>query len=152
MQIKDSDKRETFTTGAVRNTAENKPRPDLISPFAIERLAEWLRLGAIKYSERNWEKGIPLSRITASLYRHLLKFQQGINDEDHVAAILCNAMMIVHVQEMVRRGVLPPSLLDMPKYQKTNSYFDEQHLSVVPSDAGPKIMLKTDAFADNDSV
>jgi hypothetical protein len=82
----------------------------------MERLAEWLRLGATKYSERNWEQGIPLSRCTASLYRHLLKFQQGRSDEDHVAAILCNAMFIAHTQEMVKRGVLPESLLDMPNY------------------------------------
>jgi hypothetical protein len=114
--MNDSGKREHFVTGAVRDSEENKPRPDLISPFAMERLAEWLRLGATKYSERNWEKGLPLSRCTASLCRHLLKFQQGQTDEDHVAAILCNAMFIAHTQEMVKRGVLPESLLDMPNY------------------------------------
>jgi hypothetical protein len=114
--MEDSGKRELFVTGAVRDSDENKPRPDLISPFAMERLAEWLRLGATKYSERNWEQGIPLSRCTASLYRHLLKFQQGRTDEDHVAAILCNAMFIAHTQEMVKRGVLPELLLDMPNY------------------------------------
>ena len=92
-------------------------RPELISPFAMERLAEWLRKGAEKYAPRNWEAGIPLSRCTASLCRHLLKFQQGATDEDHVAAILCNAMFIAHIQEMCNRGILPESLLDMPKYE-----------------------------------
>ena len=115
--MNDSGKRETFATGAVRDSAEGKPRPELISPFAMERLAEWLRKGAEKYAPRNWEAGIPLSRCTASLCRHLLKFQQGATDEDHVAAILCNAMFIAHIQEMCNRGVLPESLLDMPKYE-----------------------------------
>jgi hypothetical protein len=114
--IHDSGKREHFVTGAVRDSDENKSRPDLISPFAMEHLAEWLRHGATKYSERNWEQGIPVSRCFASLYRHLLKFLQGRNDEDHVAAILCNAMFIAHTQEIVKRGILPETLLDMPNY------------------------------------
>jgi hypothetical protein len=120
MEIKelicDSGQHDYFVTGVVRDSDSGKPRPDLISPFAMERLAEWLRLGATKYSERNWEKGIPVSRCLASLYRHLLKFQQGRTDEDHIAAILCNAMFIAHTQEMVNRGVLPESLLDIPDY------------------------------------
>ena len=116
--MQDSGRRETFPSGAVRDAAEGKPRPDLISPFATERLAEWLRLGAEKYAPRNWEKGLPVSRSTASLCRHLMKFQQGCTDEDHIAAIMCNAMFIAHTQEMCKCGVLPESLLDMPDYQQ----------------------------------
>jgi len=120
--MQDSGKRDTFETGAVRDTAEGKSRPDLISPFATERLGEWLRLGAEKYAERNWEKGIPLSRCLASLHRHLVMYQQGATDEDNMAAILCNAMFIVHIEEMIKCGVLPQSLNDLPKYQAaTNS-------------------------------
>lgn len=115
--MQDSGQRQTFATGAVRDTADGKPRPDLVSPFAVDRLGEWLRLGSLKYAERNWERGIPISRSFASMYRHLLKFQQGATDEDHIAAILCNAMFIAHTQEMCKLGVLPESLLDMPKYR-----------------------------------
>ena len=116
--MQDSGRRETFPSGAERDAAEGKPRPDLISPFATERLAEWLRLGAEKYAPRNWEKGLPVSRSMASLCRHVMKFQQGCTDEDHVAAIMCNAMFIAHTQEMCKCGVLPESLLDMPDYQQ----------------------------------
>ncbi|HBT77351.1 MAG TPA: hypothetical protein DEB39_10620 [Planctomycetaceae bacterium] len=113
----DSGKRETFSTGAVRDTAEGKPRIDLISPFATEKLAEWLTAGAKKYGPRNWEKGISLERHLQSLLRHLTKFQQGVDDgEDHLVAVFCNAMFMVHTREMVRKGVLPKSLLDMPDY------------------------------------
>lgn len=114
--MQDSGERQTFETGAVRDTAEGKSRPDLISPFATERLGDWLMLGAQKYSERNWERGIPVSRTIASLHRHLMKYQQGSKDEDHLAAIMCNAMFLLHTEEMVKRGVLPESLLDMPDY------------------------------------
>ncbi len=112
----DSGNRESFSSGAVRDTADDKPRPDLISPFALMRLGEWLRLGAEKYDERNWEQGIPIQRCIASLYRHLLAYQAGENDEDHMAAIMCNSMFILHAEEMIADGVLPAELDDMPEY------------------------------------
>ena len=122
IDMKDSGTRETFETGAVRDSDEGKPRPELISPFAIERLSHWLRMGAEKYAPRNWEKGLPISRSMSSLCRHLMKYQQGCTDEDHIAAILCNAMFIAHTEEMCKRGVLPKTLLDMPDYQKPHAH------------------------------
>ncbi len=112
----DSGKRETFGTGAMRDTAEDKPRPDLISPFMLWRVGEWLRKGAAKYKTRNWEAGMPVSRCIAALFRHLTKYCMGWRDEDHMAAIIFNAMAIIHYEEMVTRGVLPSDLLDMPNY------------------------------------
>ncbi len=112
----DSGERQQFETGAVRDTAGGKSRPDLVSPFAMMRLGEWLRLGAEKYNDRNWEKGIPLSRSTASLYRHLLAWQMGDTDEDHLAAIMCNAMFLLHTKDMIECGLLPDELDDMPCY------------------------------------
>ena len=112
----DSGNRENFSTGAVRDTASDKPRPDLISPFAEERVGHWLRLGAIKYSEHNWERGIPNSRCFASLRRHVMRYQQGDRSEDHLAAVIFNAMAIAHNEEMIRRGMLPAELDDMPDY------------------------------------
>jgi hypothetical protein len=113
----DSGKRQQFKTGAVRDTAEGKPRIDLISPFALDRLGKWLELGARKYSERNWEKGMPLSRMLASLCRHLNKYQQGDQSEDHLAAIMCNAMFLAHGEEMIDRGLWPVELEDLPDYR-----------------------------------
>jgi hypothetical protein len=37
--------------------------------------------------------------------------------EDHAAAMMCNAMFILHYQAMIERGVLPASLDDRPNYQ-----------------------------------
>jgi hypothetical protein len=113
----DSGKRQSFGKGmAIRDTADDKPRPDLISPFAEERVGHWLRMGAAKYAERNWENGMPFTRCVASLRRHLMKFQQGKRDEDHLAAIIFNAMAIIHYEEMIVSGVLPNTLNDMPIY------------------------------------
>ncbi len=113
----DSGKRQSFGRGmAIRDTADEKPRPDLISPFAEERQGHWLRMGAAKYAERNWEKGMPFSRCVASLKRHVMKYQQGKRDEDHLAAIMFNAMALIHYEEMIERGLLPAELNDMPDY------------------------------------
>jgi hypothetical protein len=116
MEMQDSGQRQQFGTGAQRDTAEDKPRPDLISPFAEQRLGEWLAKGAKKYAERNWEQGMPFSRCTASLNRHLMQWKQGDESEDHLAAIMFNAMAIIHYQEMIVRGVLDADLGDMPDY------------------------------------
>jgi nucleoside 2-deoxyribosyltransferase len=114
--MKDSGSVQSFETGAERDSDENKSRPELISPVAEERLADWLARGAKKRGDRNWEKGIPLMRTVASLKRHLLKFQNHEADEDHLAAILCNAMFLLHTHEMIVRGRLPITLDDRPDY------------------------------------
>ena len=120
-KVEDSGARQTYSTGAVRDTAENKPRPDLISPFFMERLGEHLRKGAAKYSEWNWAKGIPSSRCYESALRHLMQFAQGKVDEDHLSAAAFNIMVIIHNQEVQRRGVVmlkgsDRGLCDAPRF------------------------------------
>lgn len=96
---------------AKRDVTTGKGRPDLISPFALERLGKWCELGAIKYGDRNWEDGMPYSRMTASMTRHVLSWMMGKTDEDHLAAIMWNAMGIMHYQSV------SPEWDDMPKYE-----------------------------------
>lgn len=112
----DSGQRESFSTGAVRDTAEGKPRPDLISPHANGREGAWLAKGAEKYKERNWEAGINISRCIASLSRHLNAYKLGKTDEDHMAAIRTNAGFILHYEEEIKAGRMDPTIDDMPKY------------------------------------
>jgi hypothetical protein len=111
--VKDSGERETFETGARRDTNSNKPRPDLFSPFALERLAWVYARGAEKYGDRNWEKGMPLSRYLASAERHLMQFKQGDTDEDHLAQAAWNLCAILHHQ-----AVGPDGLDDFPRYER----------------------------------
>lgn len=111
--LKDSGERETFETGARRDVQESKPRPDLLSPFALERVAWVYARGAEKYGDRNWEKGMPLSRYLASAERHLMQFKQGDTDEDHLAQATWNLLAILHHQE-----VGPEGLDDLPRYER----------------------------------
>lgn len=113
---KDSKKRRGFTTGAVRDVNEEKGRYELISPIMIERLAKLLQRGAVKYSSRNWEKGMPLSVYMDSALRHAFKFQEGHRDEDHLVAAIWNLQALLHIEEMINRGLLPKELYDLPNY------------------------------------
>ena len=108
---------QSFETGAVRDTTDDKPRPELISPYFEERLGTWLAKGASKYEARNWEKGIPISRCIASLKRHVNAYMKGMTDEDHAAAISCNIMFIIHYEEMIARNKMPVAIDDMPHYE-----------------------------------
>ena len=115
--MKDSGRRETFSTGAVRDSQEGKPRIDLISPFALDRVGTWLSKGAEKYGAYNWQKGMEFSRVTASLFRHLAAFMKCDQSEDNLAAIIANTCFLIHYQEMIQRGILPETLDDLPKYE-----------------------------------
>ena len=111
-KINDGGERISYGEGkAIREPSTGKGRYDLITPFGIDRLAKWYELGAQKYADRNWEKGIPFSRYVDSAKRHLNKFVMGMEDEDHLAAACWNIMAIMHHQEL---GQL--ELDDMPHY------------------------------------
>ena len=107
---------EEFSSGAVRDSSLGKSRIDLISPLAEKRLGDWLCKGAEKYGDRNWEKGMPMSRIMASLKRHLNAYCAGQRDEDHLAAVMCNAMFLAHGEAMIAGGGWKEEFCDMPQY------------------------------------
>lgn len=113
---KDSGTRQSFDSGAVRDIQIGKGRFDLISPIAIRRLAGVYERGAVKYGDRNWEKGIPCSRLMDSALRHMFQFIEGLRDEDHLAQAAWNIIAIIHTEELVKRGLLPQELYNLPDY------------------------------------
>ena len=104
-EIKDSGERQSFETGAVRDTQTGKPRYDLIPPTALRRIAMHYGEGAVKYDEWNWSKGMQYSRFYASMFRHLQDFAMGKTDEDHLAAVVFNALSIMHFQDVGRENL-----------------------------------------------
>ena len=103
-------------TGARMESNDEKPRHNLISPLFLTRLAKHLGFGARKYGDRNWENGMSFDRTIDSLMRHVNAYREGLRDEDHLAAVACNVMFLIHYEEMIRRGMLPVKLLDMKRY------------------------------------
>lgn len=113
--VKDSGAREEFDTGSRRDTRQGKGRFDLVSPIALRRLAQQYEAGALKYGDRNWEKGQPLSRYVDSAMRHLNAWLAGDRAEDHLIAAAWNCFAYVHTEEKIRTGKLPAHLNDMPE-------------------------------------
>jgi len=54
-----------------------KTRVDLIPPEWLWALGSVLGKGAIKYEARNWERGMPWSKVIGPLLRHVIKFIAG---------------------------------------------------------------------------
>jgi len=112
---KDSGRRRSFATGAVRDVRTDKGRYDLLSAIAIRREAELLERGAVKYGERNWENGIPISCFIDSTLRHIFNYLAGEMTEDHLAAARWNLGCAMHFEE------LRPDLQDIPNRKYTEA-------------------------------
>jgi hypothetical protein len=89
---------------------EDEVRRDLIPDVMLNRLGGLYHRGAIKYGDNNYQKGIPLDRIYASLFRHLLQWYAGDASEDHLAAIIWNASTLMWTEREMSLGNLPESL------------------------------------------
>lgn len=114
--ILDSGKRQEFMTGAVRDTQDGKGRYDLLPFHAVERVAKIFEAGARKYQADNWRKGINTRRFLDSAMRHLCKAAQGQRDEDHFAQAAWNILCLIETQFMVKQGILPAELDDLPNW------------------------------------
>lgn len=98
--IKDSGNRREFETGAVRDIEKGKGRYDLIPWEAIHELALHCEEGALKYGERNCEKGIPLHSLIDSAFRHLSCYMRGEVDEPHLRAAMWNIAYALYMEQV----------------------------------------------------
>ncbi len=105
-------------TGGQRSDASGKGRLDLFPPpWATLRLAQHAEEACAKggYPERNWEKGIHLSRYYSSSLRHTLQWWGGAKDEPHLTAAAWNVVAALETQHRISLGLLPTELDDRPK-------------------------------------
>ena len=82
---------------------QDKVRFDLIPPKELEEVAKVFTFGAKKYSDYNWQ-GLKVSRLVASLLRHVYAWVQGksIDPEtglSHLSHAVCNCLMIMWIVE-----------------------------------------------------
>jgi len=106
--IKDSGARYEFNTGAVRDMREGKGRYDLIPWEAVHELALHCEQGALKYGERNCEKGIPIHSLVDSAIRHLSCYLRGMSDEPHLRAAMWNVAFAIWMEKK------RPDMQDIP--------------------------------------
>lgn len=79
---------------------KGKRRYDLIPVDALAALADLFTIGANKYAERNWEKGMSYQSVIASLDRHWNDFKAGIDRDPetgclHITHVVWNAMALL---------------------------------------------------------
>lgn len=104
-----------YKTGAVRDTG-GKGRMDLLPMCALMRVARHMEdaiapdpeTGIPHYPERNWEKGLPMHSMIDSALRHLMKYMDGWDDEDHLCAAATNLLMAMWTEEK------RPEMQDIP--------------------------------------
>lgn len=98
----------------MREPSTGKGAYELVSPFALERIALWYEAGARKYANRNWEQGIPFGRLIQSAIRHMVRWMKGDRSEDHLAAVCWNVMAMMHFEGTGQDG----DWNDYPEYGK----------------------------------
>jgi len=120
IKIKDSGRREVFSTGAVRDASGSMKGAFHLVPFDIEmELAIHYEAGAEKYLPRNWEKGIPLHKYYDSNRRHSAKAFWGWDDESHEMAAAWNIFGFRWTYKRIVEGKLPMSLANKHRCPKS---------------------------------
>jgi len=105
-------KNRKFFSGAQRDDNAHKPFIHNLKGYTRLRFGYHMTLGARKYGDSNWEKGIPSSCYLESLDRHLALYIAGDRSEDHLSAIIFNTQGVMINEE--KEGI------------KINHYFNEK--------------------------
>jgi hypothetical protein len=79
---------------------KEKMRLDLVTPEMMFALGDVLTFGAVKYGDRNWEKGIKWSRVFGAMMRHAWAWmwskkrdaETGLSHMDH--AFTCAGFLV----------------------------------------------------------
>jgi hypothetical protein len=79
---------------------EGKLRYDLIPPVALRELAAVYTIGAKKYGDNNWKKGLSKERILAAMMRHFEQYrdEEDIDEENgqyHMASVAWGAFALL---------------------------------------------------------
>lgn len=88
---------------AGRKDDGGKLRFDLIPVYPLERLAEVYTIGAKKYADRNWEKGMSWGRIFAAMCRHAFKWWGGeiydpVDGQHHLSSVAWCAFALMEYE------------------------------------------------------
>jgi hypothetical protein len=117
--------------GPARKADEHKIRMDLLPPGPQVDTAEVFTFGAVKYDDRNWEKGFNYSRVYGALQRHLFAWWSGedLDSEwslSHLAHARCCLDMLLEFHLHSHAGID-----DRPGHQPlvtVNVHMDEKDI------------------------
>ena len=89
-----------FGTGAVRSDTFEEYRYDLISPIGLREVARTCAEGAAKYSDYNWERGMPVHDLLNHAIAHVYQFLSGDRSEPHLPHAAWNLLAAIHSSEV----------------------------------------------------
>lgn len=122
-------------TGAVRE-ALGVPYTRHLPLEALAAAAASLEYGATKYSDRNWENGLPWQQMIDSLKRHLEDFERGQDYDDgqggsglhQVCMIMACAMMLSTsvIRKIGDDDRLPPPIGDAKSAKECAIWIEEE--------------------------
>jgi hypothetical protein len=103
-----------FESGAIRSSDVDHLRFDLIPHLATKRLAARYGMGAVRYGDHNYLKGMPFSNIINHMEAHINKFKADPSSasDDDLAAIAWAAFTLMVFQET------RPELNDLIDFKK----------------------------------
>lgn len=121
-----------YQSGAVRDTG-GKGRMDLLPMCALIRVSKHMEdairpdpeTGKAHYEERNWEMGIPMHTMIDSALRHIAKYMDGWDDEDHLCAATTNLLMALWTEEKRPEMQDIPSRIPRRSEEKKCSSYDD---------------------------
>jgi hypothetical protein len=118
---KEKDITSTTSKGQGLRFNKGKLRYDLVHPKAFEDFVQVLTDGAVKYYDRNWERGLSWNSVLASLKRHIAAIEMG-EDYDkesgrlHIAHAACNVHFLNAYYYIFPQGDdRPKNFLKLPK-------------------------------------
>jgi hypothetical protein len=112
---------------------QGKMRYDLIPVMPLNELARVYTIGAKKYDDNNWRKGMKFGRVIAALQRHLEKWKVGhrfdaTDGQHHLSSVLWCAMTLLQFELMAEMD---------PKFAEN---FDDRVKDFsIPNDEGENI-------------
>ena len=100
-----------FPSGAVRSDDTGRIRPDYLSPYAINEIAEHFTIAKNDFGPTNYFRGIKPEEVLPSVMRHMLEIQEGlmIGDKAMVRngfrSLGANAIMALHQIVLEEKGL-----------------------------------------------
>lgn len=86
---------------AVQREDKQAKRDYTLMPLDYEdRIIDRFQFGATKYAIDDWMKAKRTDRRSyyASIHRHLRQAMRGHKDEDHLAALIVDAIILMHIE------------------------------------------------------
>lgn len=101
-----------FPSGAVRSDSTGRPRPDWVSPYAIEAIGQHLAGNVNDFGAVNYFLGIPEEACLESLTRHYIELSEamlvtkdGKATKEAVTALAFNATALLHTIILKEKGL-----------------------------------------------